>query len=245
MLSKSDIKFLRSLSQKKIRDELGIFIVEGEKMVDEALRSDYITERVIYLKDIGIDLMSKITLLTNPSPALAIVKKRIKNDIISINPEKLYLALDSVHDPGNLGTILRIADWFGIESIIVSEDSVDIYNPKVIQASMGAIFRVYVHYTDLYRFIKSNLDNSEIYGTFLNANNIYKETLTPNGIIVMGGESQGISKDIEMLIKRRLFIPSFAKQENYCSESLNVAVATAIVCSEFRRSSVLQLQKLQ
>jgi len=242
MLSKSDIKFLKSLSQKKRRDELGIFIVEGEKMVDEALKSDYLLERVLYTDDIGEDNMANITLLSSPSPAFAILKKKDPAAVI-IDPDKLHIALDSVRDPGNLGTIMRIADWFGIEAIIASDDTVDIYNPKAIQASMGAIFRVNVHYTDLYRFIKSNLHISEIYGTFLNAPNIYNATLTSTGIIVMGGESHGISKDIENLIKRRLFIPSFAKQDNYSSESLNVAIATAIVCSEFRRSSVLQLQK--
>jgi len=238
MLSKSDIKFLKSLSQKKIRDELGIFIVEGEKMVDEALKSDFILERVIYSKDVGIDDMSKITLLTNPSPALAILKKKPQAHSISIDSHKLYLALDSVHDPGNLGTIIRLADWFGIEAIIASKETVDIYNPKVIQASMGAIFRIKMVYTDLPGFIKSNNDSTYIYGTFLDAPNIYKTTLTHSGIVVMGGESHGISKDIDKLIKRRLFIPSFAKQEDHSSESLNVAVATAIVCSEFRRSSV-------
>lgn len=238
MLSKSDIKFLKSLSQKKRRDDLGIFIVEGEKMVEESLRSDFEVDRVIYTKDVGKEDMSKITLLSSPSPAFAILKKREYSKAISIDQKKLYLALDSVHDPGNLGTIIRLADWFGIEAIIASEDTVDMYNPKVIQASMGAIFRIKMHYMNLSCFIKENSDSSDIYGTFLKAPSIYESPLSSSGIIVMGGESHGISREVESLIKRRLYIPSFARAGSEGSESLNVAIATAIVCSEFRRSSV-------
>ncbi len=238
MLSKSEIKFIKSLSNKKIRDELGLFIVEGEKMVEEAVRSDFIVERLLYLKDIGEENMSRITLLSSPSPALAVVRKKENQKPLSIIPDKLYLALDSVRDPGNMGTIIRLADWFGIEAIIASEDTADLYNPKVVQSSMGAIFRVKVFYTDLYEFIKQASVTSEVYGTFLNAPNIYHTSLSESGIIVMGSESNGISEKVGSLINNRLYIPSFTKEGSEGSESLNVAIASAIVCSEFRRSSV-------
>lgn len=238
MLSKSDIKFLKSLSQKKRRDELGLFIVEGEKIVEEAMKSDFNVERVLYMNDIGKENMAKITLLSSPSPAFGILKKRRHSNSFTIGPDKLYLALDSVRDPGNLGTIIRLADWFGLEAIIASEDTVDMYNSKVIQASMGAIFRINIHYTNLKKFIEENADSVDIYGTFLNAPSIYETPLSGSGVVVMGSESNGISKDIESLIKRKLHIPSFAKEGSNGSESLNVAIATAIVCSEFRRSSV-------
>lgn len=238
MLSKADIKFLKSLSYKKTRDELGLFIVEGEKMVEEAKKSDFLLERVIYMKDIGEVDMSRITLLSSPSPVFAILRRKDYPSSIPVDSDKIYLALDSVRDPGNLGTIIRLADWFGIEAIIASEDTVDMYNPKVIQASMGAIFRIRMHYTNLCDFIRKNSDKTEIYGTFLNASNIYREPLSGNGIIVLGSESSGISPDVESLIKKRLFIPSFTGKAGCGSESLNVAIATAIVCSEFRRSSV-------
>jgi len=238
MLSKSDIKFLKSLSYKKTRDELGVFIVEGEKMVEEAKKSDFFLERVIYMNDIGEDAMAKITLLSSPSPAYAILRKKELRADIHIDSDKIYLALDSVRDPGNMGTIIRLADWFGIEAIIASEDTVDMYNPKVVQASMGAIFRTKMVYTNLCDFISKNSDKTEIYGTFLNASNIYRESLSGSGIIVIGSESNGISADVESLIKKKLFIPSFTGKAGCGSESLNVAIATAIVCSEFRRSSV-------
>lgn len=238
MLSRQDIKFLKSLSQKKRRDELGLFIVEGEKMVEEALKSDFDIERVLYLQDIGEENMSRITLLSSPSPSFAVLRKREYSGIIDIDPGKLYLALDSVRDPGNLGTIIRLADWFGIEAIIASSDTVDLYNPKVIQASMGAIFRVRVIYTDMCSFIKAASLKTDVYGTFLNAPDIYQATLSSSGVIVMGSESNGISEDVEKLINKRLGIPSFTKEGCNGSESLNVAIAAAIVCSEFRRSSV-------
>lgn len=238
MLSNAEIKFLKSLSRKKTRDELGLFVVEGEKMVEEALRSDFIVERVHYIKDIGEEEMSRITLLSSPSPSFAVVRKKDNKETLSINPDKLYLALDSIRDPGNMGTIIRLADWFGIEAIIASDDTTDLYNPKVVQASMGAIFRVKVFYTDLYRLIREESANTEIYGTFLNAPDIYKTSLSESGIIVMGSESNGISENIGNLINNRLYIPSFTKECSKGSESLNVAIAAAIVCSEFRRSSV-------
>ena len=236
MLSVADIKYIRSLSQKKFRDQNNLFIVEGEKMVKEALSSGLDVERVLYTKDIGEESMSRISLLSSPSPSLAIIRKR-NQEKFTLEKEKLYLALDSVRDPGNLGTILRVADWFGIDTIIASDDTVDVYNPKVVQASMGAIFRTNVHYGDLYAILMDLKGHIPIYGTFLEAPDIYKESLTKNGIIIMGSESSGISEKNSNLVDKRLFIPSFAKSGTG-SESLNVAIATAIVCSEFKRSSV-------
>lgn len=238
MISKADIKFLKSLSYKKTRDESGLFIVEGEKIVAEALSSDYEIERVLYMKDIGEENMARITMLTSPSPSFAVLRKKEYHGDVTIEHGKLYLALDSVRDPGNLGTILRLADWFGIEAIFASEDTVDLYNPKVIQASMGAFLRVRIVYTDLCELISKASICTNIYGTFLNAPSIYKTSLSGSGIIVMGSESNGISKEVESLIKERLYIPSFTRDGCSGSESLNVAIAAAIICSEFRRSSV-------
>ena len=136
-------------------------------------------------------------------------------------------------DPGNLGTIIRLADWFGIEDIFCSTGTVDVFNPKTVQATMGAIARVKVHYCDLPKLI-SSLKGIPVYGTFLDGNIIYSETLSANGLIVMGNEGNGISREVEALINRRLYIPNYP-QERETSESLNVAIATAVVCAEFRR----------
>jgi TrmH family RNA methyltransferase len=149
--------------------------------------------------------------------------------------ERLVLALDGVQDPGNLGTICRLADWFGIEDIICSAETADIFNPKAIQATMGAISRIRVHYTNLQDFLfQANRHSTPIYGTFLDGRNIYDRPLTPHGIIVMGNEGKGISREIETLVTDKLFIPSYP-QDRPTTESLNVAVATAITCAEFRR----------
>lgn len=237
MLSKGDIKFIHSLSQKKIREETGLFIVEGEKMVAEAIESDFKVERVLYMDEIGEESMSRISLLSSPSPALAVLHQK-RETSFEFSEGGLYLALDSIRDPGNLGTILRIADWFGIDGIFASEDTVEVYNPKVVQASMGAIFRTNVQYTGLYSILKELKESVPLYGTFLQAPDIYRERLSKNGIIVMGSESNGISAEISDLITKRVYIPAFSKSGSKGSESLNVAIATAIVCSEFRRSSV-------
>ena len=147
----------------------------------------------------------------------------------------LSLALDSVQDPGNMGTIVRIADWFGIDAVFASKDTVDVFNPKVVQATMGAVFRVKMHYVDLPALFKNVLAlEGKVYGTFLDGRNIYETSLTPHGIVVMGNEGQGISNEVGDLIKRRLFIPSYP-QERPTSESLNVGMATAITMAEFRR----------
>lgn len=252
MLSKNKIKLIQSLNRKKDRDETGLFLVEGNKMVDESLLSTYDIETLVCTKQFLNDhpnaaekakeiietdkeSIQKASLLQNSQEAIAIVQKPF-NQEINITPEtKLYLALDFIQDPGNLGTIIRIANWFGIDAIICSENTVDVFNPKVVQATMGAIFRVNCHYTNLEHFL-NNLQNKQvpIYGTFMEGKNIYTESLSGNGIIVMGNEGNGISESISNLVSHKLTIPTFSVLENK-SESLNVAIATSICCSEFRR----------
>ena len=238
MISKNEIKDIRALGQKKFRDERGLFVVEGEKLVAEALQSGWDVVAHYRVEDIGEDAMARISQLTHPSPALAVVRQPEPTPL-NIAPDELVLALDGIRDPGNLGTIIRIADWFGIRQILVSEDTVERYNPKVVQATMGAIFRVRVHACDLARSFASlrmtgALRDMPIYGTFLEGDNIYETPLTPGGILVMGSEANGVSPEVAAAVTQKLFIPPFPPDER-TGESLNVAVATAIACSEFRR----------
>ena len=231
-LTSAEIKAIRSLSAKKFRDSEGLFVVEGEKMVSEALASPFEIERLLRKDDIGEEQMSRISSLDSPSPVLAVVRKAPAK---AAQPgHGLYLALDSVRDPGNLGTIMRIADWFGIDGIFASRDTVDQYNPKVVQASMGAIFRKTVTYCDMPSlcrdFRKAGLP---VFGTFLDGDDIYCCELAPEGLIVMGSESFGISREVGEEVGARLRIPSYA--EGPGSESLNVAVATAVTVAEFKR----------
>ena len=245
-ISNNEIKRVKALQQKKFRDECGLFIVEGEKMVQEALNSPFEVENVYRKEDIGAEAMSRISALSSPSPALAVVKKpsdSIIDDIAALQSQLskggLYLALDAIRDPGNLGTILRIADWFGVEAVFASKDTVDVFNPKVVQSTMGAIFRVKMHYVDLpplFENIRSN--GGKIFGTFLDGKNMYERELD-NGVqapsvIVIGNEANGISKEVEALVSDRLYIPPYP-QDSPGSESLNAAVATAITVAEFRR----------
>ena len=233
VLTNKEIKFVKSLAQKKFRDSTGLFTVEGEKLVDEALASGLEVLDVYRTSEIGQETMSRISALTSPSPVLAVVR-RPEQQMPEIEKGKLYLALDSVRDPGNLGTIIRIADWFGIEAIFASQDTVELYNPKVIQATMGAIFRKKVIYCNLSDVCSSFAQaGMNIYGTFLDGTDIYHEELDTDGLIVMGNEANGISREIGGKVSRRLLIPSFAKGPG--AESLNVAIATAITVSEFRR----------
>ena len=241
-ISNNQIKFVKSLQQKKVRDEQGLFIVEGEKMVEEAVSSPFKVEYVYRRDEIGDEAMGRITALANPSPVLAVVRKP-KDSYIKDASELapllqkggLFLALDTIRDPGNLGTILRIADWFGIKAVFAAPDTVDVFNPKVVQSTMGAIFRVKMHYVDLPSLAKIVLaSGGKLYGTFLDGENIYGHPLTPNGIIVMGNEGKGISHDIASIVSDRILIPNYP-QDRPTTESLNVAVATAITCAEFRR----------
>lgn len=240
MISKSEIKQTASLAIKKFRDELGLFTVEGEKLVEEALASGFEIVKLWRTEEIGEDAMKRISSLSSPPPVLAVVRKpagessRASGADLGKSLSGLVLALDSVRDPGNLGTIIRLADWFGIRSIIASRDTVDIYNPKVVQATMGSIFRVSVSYCDLPEVLKAT--TLPVYGTFLEGSDIYTCELSPEGVLVMGSERDGISPEVEAQVNEKLFIPPFAAgQGARTSESLNVAIATAICCSEFRR----------
>ena len=239
MITAAEIKFIKSLSQKKFRDSEGLFVVEGEKMVQEALKSGFEVEKVYRKEEIGEAAMARISALSSPSPVLALVKKP---DVPFRAPsDGLYLALDGIRDPGNLGTILRIADWFGIDAVYASEDTVDVFNPKVVQATMGAIFRVKFHYADIPALCSSALKaGGRVYGTFLDGENMYGKELS-NGteapsVIVIGNEANGISANTAACVTDRLFIPPFPADDPG-SESLNAAVATAITVAEFRRQN--------
>jgi TrmH family RNA methyltransferase len=252
MLSKNKIKYIHSLSRKKVRDETGLFIAEGEKIIAELIQSGFNFELLVLTKDridafpelhcerlvSTSDEIKKISLLTTPTPIVAVCQQ--PNYLIhSISAHNdLTIALDNIQDPGNLGTIIRMASWFGIVKIVCSENSVDCYNPKVIQATMGAIAHVNVYYTNLTCFLKHSKEQGrEIYGTFMEGESIYKTTLKENGIIVMGNEGKGISDEIENEITKKITIPSFSNGK-YTTESLNVSIAASIVCSEFRRRRI-------
>lgn len=252
MITKNQIKHINSLKSNKFRKTYNEFIVEGVKLVDEILNSNFkisslfatenwITENEnnlpenIEITEINEKELKNISGLTTANEVLAIVKipeNSINTDTIFTD---LVLVLDKIRDPGNLGTIIRTADWFGIKNIICSNDTVDLYNPKVIQATMGSVTRVNVHYTDLAEFLKEAPENFPVYGTFLEGENFYTSKLPTNAIIVIGNESNGISKEIAGLINRKIFIPPFSSKQKQTAESLNASIAAALVCSEFRR----------
>lgn len=234
-LTHAQIKMIRSLKDKKFRDEYGLFVVEGEKLVREALDSSYEVESVYRMEEIGENVMSRISLCATPSPVLASV--RIPADRSSCGKcgisGGLCLALDSVRDPGNMGTILRVADWFGVETVYLSADCTDIFAPKVVQATMGSIFRVRTEVADIPELCRAfTSQGRSVYGTLLDGEDIYASDLEEQALVVMGNESNGISGAVRNEISRGLRIPSFGKSG---AESLNVAVATAVTLSEFRR----------
>jgi len=242
MVSKNQIKLITSLQQKKYRNAEKLFIAEGIKVIQELLKSNFVLHHLFTTEndfnEIASDKRSvvvendlkKISALNTANTCLAVFKipepRKIKQT-------GLILALDDIRDPGNLGTILRLCDWFGVEELVCSATTVDIYNPKVVQATMGSISRVNVNYVDLDLFLKTT--TLPVFGTFMNGNNIYKEQLPGQGIIVMGNEANGISENIEKIVNERLTIPRFGNLQQ--TESLNVANATAIILSEFRRNS--------
>ncbi len=245
-ISANEIKRVRSLSDKKFRDRYGLFCVEGEKMVDEALRSGFDVETVYRKDEIGEEQMGRISSLSSPSPVLAVVRKpqdiNLSSDAAlsdALGQSGLYLALDSIRDPGNLGTILRVADWFGIDAVFAAPDTVDVFNPKVVQATMGAIFRVKFHYAEIPALCRTAVSaGGNVYGTFLDGSDMYEKQLNPGkdspSVIVIGNESNGISNEVAGLVSDRLYIPPYPKNDTG-SESLNAAVATAITVAEFRR----------
>ena len=242
MVSKNQIKLITSLQQKKHRLANQLFFAEGIKVIQELVESNF---ELVHLYTTQNDFeevsedkktfiqesdLKKISALATPNTCLAVFKIPAEKKILESG---LIVALDSIRDPGNLGTILRLCDWFGIEQLICSKDVVDIYNPKVVQATMGSLARVNVNYIDLESFVA--LTKLPVFGTFMDGTNIYKTDLPQEGIIVMGNEANGISPELEKLIKNRLSIPRFGTLQK--TESLNVATATAIILSEFRRLS--------
>lgn len=250
MLSKNKIKFVRSLEMKKFRNESGYFLAEGNKLVADILFSfdcelliaksswmatqgDIPARELIVAEDEDI---RKASLLKTPQDVIAVFKQPAYHlDKKNLKGE-LNLVLDGIQDPGNLGTIVRLADWFGIKNIICSPDTVDIYNPKTVQATMGAIAHTKVFYTDLPEFLMESDNDFPVYGTFLEGKNIYEENLTPDGLIVMGNEGKGIRRPVEKCISQKLYIPNY-QSDTETTESLNVAIATGIICAEFRRQS--------
>ena len=241
MVSKNQIKLITSLQQKKYRIANKLFFAEGVKGIQELLDSNFELEHLyttlndfeVVFNDrksiISDNDLKKISALATPNSCLAVFRMPVEKPIIEIG---LILALDSIRDPGNLGTILRLSDWFGIQQVVCSKETVDIFNPKVIQATMGSIGRVNVNYIDLNSFLVQT--TLPIFGTFMEGDNIYKSNLPQQGIIIMGNEANGISVELEKLVQNRLTIPRFGNNQK--TESLNVATATAIVLSEFRRS---------
>lgn len=236
MISKNQQKLIRGLELKKFRRREQLFVAEGPKVVGDLVKAGYTPQALFSTTEqpgaqlVTEDELRHISFLQHPQQVLALFPLP-EPELEQPQPGSLYLALDGVQDPGNLGTIIRLADWFGIGTIYCSEDTADAWAPKVVQATMGSIARVKVIYTNL----GDLLDNTTlpIYGTLLDGNDIYQEKLTAEGIIVMGNEGNGISADIRQKVNRRLLIPSFHRGDT--AESLNVAIATAITCSEFRR----------
>ena len=240
MITRAEILDIKSLATKQGREELGAFIAEGEKLVGEIRNSSLRIRRILQTRPIFADgelisekEMERISQLKSANSVLAVVELP-KHKLSLANPTKnLVLCLDRIQNPGNLGTIIRLADWFGISDIVCSEDTADCFNPKVVQATMGAILRVRVHYTNLASWLSSQ-SGACIYGTFLEGENIYNAQLETSGVIVMGNEGQGISDEVAEQVTHKLLIPPYPA-DRCGSESLNVAVATAVICSEFRR----------
>ncbi|WP_348800503.1 TrmH family RNA methyltransferase [Flavobacterium adhaerens] len=240
MLSKNQIKLISSLQQKKYRFANQLFFAEGVKVIQELVKSNFEMEQLYTTKDdfkeiashkktiITENELQKISALTTPNTCLAVFKIPFEEEIIQSG---LIIALDAIRDPGNMGTILRLCDWFGVKQVICSKETVDIYNPKVVQATMGSITRVNVAYIDLENYLKNT--KSPVFGTFMDSDSVYKTTLPQDAIIVMGNEANGISENIEKLVSKRITIPRFGDLQ--ITESLNVATATAIILSEFRR----------
>jgi len=247
MISKNQLKFVRQLEQKKFRREEGLFVAEGTKVVGDLLKRYH--PHTIFATpewneehpkaeatEVTPDELRRLSFQQHPQQVLAlfpIPTLRESTFNASHFTSSLALALDGIQDPGNLGTIIRIADWFGIDTIYCSSDTVDAWNPKVVQATMGSIARVDIVYTDLPALLDTLPTDYPVYGTLLDGENIYNQQLSSEGLIVMGNEGNGISEAVRQRVNRRLLIPDFHQGET--ADSLNVAIATAITCSEFRR----------
>lgn len=246
-MTRSEIQLVRSLSDKRGRSEHGLFVAEGAKLIGELRRSGLRIRRIFATEGLfeGPEVecvtekeMERLSLLKTPSNSLALVEiPRYRLDAAHVG-QRLTLALDDVQNPGNLGTIIRLADWFGIGEILCSPATADCFNPKVVQATMGAILRVRVHYVELAPLLaQAAARGVPVYGTFLEGENLYDTQLGRGGIIVMGNEGRGVRPDVAQAVTRKLFIPPFPADRR-ASESLNVAMATGIVCAEFRRRGI-------
>lgn len=254
MISLSEIKLIKSLEIKKFRLEHQLFVVEGEKLVDEVLSSDfrvkeiYATDEFISNKNFPIRRisekeLSRISFFKTPNKVLAVVEIPSNDgldDIIESYNLGLTIGLDGVGDPGNMGTIIRIANWYGVNYLFCSEDCVDCYAPKVVQSSMGALFRTKIIYGSLQNFIiqlKSKFGVS-VYSTELGGGSIYSHKIMPKSMLIFGSESHGVRSSISELADYKILIPSYPP-ENSDMESLNVGVAVGITCSEFRRENII------
>jgi len=252
MISNAKIKLIQSLLQKKVRREKGLFFVEGDKMVLDLVCSTYqvveifakpdwmekhisrLDQKHYELSTVNEKELRRISSLKTPHNVLALAKIPLSGDFPGIRYNELVLALDTIQDPGNFGTIIRTAVWFGIKTLICSPATVDIFNPKVIQASMSALFHINIYYVDLQKELSSGRKKSiPVYGTFPEGTSVYEAALEPDGVILMGNETRGISEDLFPFISHRISIPHGRKSSPV--DSLNVSVATAVICSEFRR----------
>lgn len=241
-ISNAEIRKIRSLSQKKFRDRLGLFVVEGEKMVEELQRSAFRTAAVYRIEDIGEAAMRRISLLSTPSPVLALAARPAAVSSpeapFSARSAGLFLALDALRDPGNLGTCLRVADWFGADAVLASEDTVDPFNPKVVQASMGSVFRVPFHYCRLPESCRqARALGGRVYGAFLEGTSLHETVLRPEPasptVLVIGNEAAGISPEVAAAVTDRIFIPPYRRDAPH-PDSLNAAVAAAVLLNAFR-----------
>jgi len=255
MLSKNRLKYVRSLEMKKYRKAEGVFVAEGHKLVGDLLdvfeckylaaTSEWLSANAAWVErqrrsgvevdEVTDEELKRASFQETPQQVLAVFKQlTYEVDVNEVARKQLCLVLDDVQNPGNLGTIVRLADWFGIEHIFCSKGCADIYNPKTVQATMGGIARVQVHEADLPELLRRLDKDIPVYGTFLDGENIYGRELENRGLIVMGNEGKGVSKEVAAFVTERLYIPNYPEGRE-TSESLNVAIATAIVCAEFRR----------
>lgn len=243
-ISKAQVKWVRSLQQKKFRDEEGVFVAEGEKCVRE-LEKSFALELLVTPENATAIEIAQMSSLRTPQGVIGVFRKPIDTEsdstlCVGKARRDLVLALDGVQDPGNVGTIIRTCDWFGIRDLYCSHDTADCYSPKVIQSTMGSIARVRVHYVDLEEVLEAVRSASiPIYGTLLDGKDLYAVGAIPaprSGVIVMGNEGKGLSADVRAKVSHPLLIPAY-KQEEEHAESLNVSIATAVVLAEFRRLS--------
>jgi len=245
MLSKNQIKLITSLKQKKFRNEHQLFVAEGEKIILELLNSKFQLHQ-LFTATLNFDVSDVLQTIITPKELIKISFLKTPNDALAVfkipKPEpidfsKLIVALDNVRDPGNLGTIIRLCDWFGVTDLVCNLETVDCFNPKVIQATMGSIARVNMSYLDLKSFLSERKETVKI-GAFMDGESVYDKNLPNTGILVLGNEANGISKEVESQITERIFIPRFGDLK--AAESLNVANATAILLSEFKRITITE-----